>query len=62
MIDGSHPSHSSHSSSSDDRIRRKIEALGNSLSLPTVRKALGVLEGEHASNLSLIHISEPTRH
>ena len=47
MIDGSHPSHSS---SSDDRIRRKIEALGNSLSLPTVRKALGVLEGEHASN------------
>ena len=50
MIDGSHPSHSSHSSSSDDRIRRKIEALGNSLSLPTVRKALGVLEGEHASN------------
>ena len=47
MIVGSHPSHSS---SSDDRIRRKIEALGNSLSLPTVRKALGVLEGEHASN------------
>ena len=35
---------------SADRIRRKIEALGNSLSLPTVRKALGVLEGEHASN------------
>lgn len=30
-------------------IRRKIEALGTQLSLPTVRKALGVLEGEHAS-------------
>ena len=30
-------------------IRAKIEALGTSLSLPTVRKALGVLEGEHAS-------------
>ena len=34
---------------SDDSIRRKIESLGTSLSLPTVRKALGVLEGEHAS-------------
>ncbi|RSX53136.1 hypothetical protein D2E25_1109 [Bifidobacterium goeldii] len=34
---------------SDDPIRRKIESLGTSLSLPTVRKALGVLEGEHAS-------------
>ena len=33
----------------DDPIRRKIEALGTQLSLPTVRKALGVLEGEHAS-------------
>lgn len=30
-------------------IRRKIESLGNQLSLPTVRKALGVLEGEHTS-------------
>lgn len=48
MIDDSRPSHSS--SSRRPRIRRKIEALGNSLSLPTVRKALGVLEGEHASN------------
>lgn len=34
---------------SDDPIRRKIETLGNTLSLPTVRKALGVLEGVHAS-------------
>lgn len=32
-----------------DRIRAKIEALGTSVNLPTVRKALGVLEGEHAS-------------
>lgn len=30
-------------------VRKKIEALGSQLSLPTVRKALGVLEGEHAS-------------
>lgn len=33
----------------DDPIRAKIEALGTQLSLPTVRKALGVIEGEHAS-------------
>lgn len=33
----------------DDPIRRRIEALGTKLSLPTVRKALGVIEGEHAS-------------
>lgn len=33
----------------DDPIRAKIEALGTSLSLPTVRKALGAIEGEHAS-------------
>ena len=33
----------------DDPIRRKIEALGHKLSLPTVSRALGVLEGEHAS-------------
>lgn len=32
-----------------DPIRSKIESLGTSLSLPTVRKALGILEGEHAS-------------
>ncbi|MDN5979905.1 MAG: DUF58 domain-containing protein [Bifidobacterium mongoliense] len=32
-----------------DRIRRRIEALGTSISLPTVRRALGALEGEHAS-------------
>ena len=35
---------------SDDPIRRKIETLGTTLSLPTVRKALGILEGAHASN------------
>ncbi|MBT1164177.1 DUF58 domain-containing protein [Bifidobacterium felsineum] len=34
---------------SSDSIRRKIETLGTQMSLPTVRKALGVLEGEHAS-------------
>lgn len=34
---------------SSDSVRKKIEALGTQLSLPTVRKALGVLEGEHAS-------------
>ncbi|MBT1172285.1 DUF58 domain-containing protein [Bifidobacterium sp. MA2] len=33
----------------DDPIRAKIEALGTQLTLPTVRKALGVIEGEHAS-------------
>lgn len=33
----------------DDPIRRRIEALGQQLSLPTVRKALGVVEGEHRS-------------
>ncbi|PLS29017.1 DUF58 domain-containing protein [Bifidobacterium parmae] len=33
----------------DDPIRARIEALGTQLSLPTVRKALGVIEGEHAS-------------
>lgn len=35
---------------SGDSVRRKIETFGTSLSLPTVRKALGVLEGAHASN------------
>ena len=35
---------------SDDPIRRKIETLGTTMSLPTVRKALGVLEGAHASS------------
>ncbi|MCI1223841.1 MAG: hypothetical protein LKG01_07795, partial [Bifidobacterium subtile] len=29
--------------------RRRIEALAGSLTLPTVRKALGVVEGEHTS-------------
>ena len=33
----------------DDPIRARIEALGSRLSLPTVRRALGVIEGEHAS-------------
>ncbi len=33
-----------------DHVRRKIEALGTSMSLPTVAKALGVLEGEPRSN------------
>ncbi|MBW3082389.1 DUF58 domain-containing protein [Bifidobacterium phasiani] len=33
----------------DDPVRRRIEALGTTLTLPTVRKALGVIEGEHAS-------------
>lgn len=35
---------------SGDPIRRKIETLGTTLSLPTVRKALGILEGAHESN------------
>lgn len=34
---------------SPDPIRAKIEAMGNRLSLPTVAKALGVIEGEHSS-------------
>lgn len=34
---------------SSDSILKKIESLGTSLSLPTVRKALGLLEGAHAS-------------
>lgn len=38
------------STGNDDPIRRKIEALGTQLSLPTVRRALGVLEGEHSSD------------
>lgn len=33
----------------DDSVRRRIESLAVSLSLPTVRKALGILEGEHRS-------------
>ncbi|WP_418968824.1 DUF58 domain-containing protein [Alloscardovia omnicolens] len=32
-----------------DPIRRKIEALGPRLSLPIVRKAMGIVEGEHPS-------------
>ena len=30
-------------------IRKKIEEMGTSLTLPTVRKALGMIEGEHSS-------------
>lgn len=45
MIDATHAD----ATHADDPIRAKIEALGTSLSLPTVRRALGVLEGEHAS-------------
>lgn len=41
MIDGNR---------SGDSVRRKIETFGTALSLPTVRKALGILEGAHASN------------
>ncbi|MDD6461674.1 MAG: DUF58 domain-containing protein [Bifidobacteriaceae bacterium] len=33
----------------DDPVRARINALGSRLSLPTVRRALGVLEGEHPS-------------
>lgn len=33
----------------NDPIRRKIESLGHTLSLPTVQRAMGVLEGEHTS-------------
>lgn len=35
-----------------DRVRARIETLSSSLTLPTVRRALGVLEGEHASRLA----------
>lgn len=34
----------------EDTIRRKIEALATTLTLPTVRRAMGVIEGEHPSN------------
>lgn len=34
----------------EDPVRRRIEALGSRLSLPTVRRALGALEGEHSSD------------
>jgi len=37
---------------SSDPIRAKIEAMGNRLNLPTVAKALGVIEGEHSSRRS----------
>ncbi|MCO6558276.1 MAG: DUF58 domain-containing protein [Bifidobacterium sp.] len=32
------------------KVRRKIETLSSTLTLPTVRRALGVLEGEHSSS------------
>lgn len=35
---------------SGKQVRQRIEALGTTISLPTVRKALGTLEGEHSSN------------
>ncbi|RBP99945.1 DUF58 domain-containing protein [Bifidobacterium xylocopae] len=35
--------------SGTDPIRRRIEALSTQLSLPTVRRAMGILEGEHPS-------------
>lgn len=35
--------------SRNDPIRRKIETLSTQLNLPTVRRALGILEGEHPS-------------
>ena len=41
MIESSDPTSS---------IRKKIEEMGISLTLPTVRKALGVIEGEHSSH------------
>lgn len=34
-----------HDANRSDPIRRKIEMLGTSLSLPTVRRAMGILEG-----------------
>lgn len=34
---------------SSDQVRRRIESLGTRLSLPTVFRALGALEGEHPS-------------
>lgn len=34
-----------HDADRSDPIRRKIEMLGTSLSLPTVRRAMGILEG-----------------
>lgn len=33
----------------DNPVRRKIESLGSSIPLPTVNRALGILEGEHRS-------------
>ncbi|PAU68192.1 DUF58 domain-containing protein [Bifidobacterium criceti] len=36
-------------SATEARVRRRIEALGASMSLPTVDRALGILEGEHRS-------------
>ncbi|WP_257639433.1 DUF58 domain-containing protein [Alloscardovia macacae] len=38
-----------HTASLSDPTRRKIEALGPRLSLPLVRRAMGIVEGEHHS-------------
>lgn len=43
-----HP-HTTNPQASHETIRRRIEALGARLSLPAVKRALGVLEGEHQS-------------
>ena len=43
-----HP-HTTNPQASQETIRRRIEALGARLSLPAVKRALGVLEGEHQS-------------
>ena len=43
-----HP-HTTNPQASQETIRRRIEALGARLSLPVVKRALGVLEGEHQS-------------
>ncbi|WEV58356.1 DUF58 domain-containing protein [Bifidobacterium sp. ESL0728] len=39
-----------HVSPEAKNVRRKIETLSSTLNLPTVRRALGVLEGEHSSS------------
>ncbi|WEV66433.1 MULTISPECIES: DUF58 domain-containing protein [unclassified Bifidobacterium] len=39
-----------HVSPASRKVRRQIETLSSTLTLPTVRRALGVLEGEHSSS------------
>ena len=48
----SRPASAPAAAASADPIRAKIEAMGNRLDLPTVAKALGVIEGEHSSHRS----------